>query len=49
MGYERMLNYSLSKKNNMFLKEIFYNIDHSDIGYNRNTENGYERSGYAIV
>ena len=41
-----MLSGSVSEKDNMFVKEIFYNIGHSEIGYDHNTENAYGRSGY---
>ena len=36
----------MSEKDNMFVKEIFYNTGHSEIGYDLKTENGNEKSGF---
>ena len=48
MGYE-MLKYSMSVMDNMFSKEICYNIHHNEIDFDQNKEDRYERSGYENI
>ena len=49
LDYERIMNNNMSQMDSMYVKEIFYNIDHNEIYYDPNRENGYERKGYKNI
>ena len=44
-----MQNCSMSEKDNIFVKESFFDNDHSEIGYDHSMENDYKGSVYQNI